>query len=181
VDATAGLVRWTGTRFEPFAGNVPSRSRGAWGGLLRLDSGATWYLDASGAHKFDGRRVTRHIPVDANSKWVFEDRHGRVWIEGEERGRRVLLLFEDEKLRRLTAADGVPAFRTMSVVADRRGNVWIATRGEGGLLRYSGGRFTRYSTADGLPSNNVSRVLEDREGNIWVPTEGGLAGSPTAS
>ncbi|MGE0862330.1 MAG: two-component regulator propeller domain-containing protein [Vicinamibacterales bacterium] len=175
VDSASGIAAWTGTRFVPYAGNAPSISRNRVRNPFRMAGGAAWYIDPAGAHKYDGRRVTRHVPVDNDARWIFEDGKGRLWIEGETPGGRVLTLIENGVARQLSAADGVPRFRTMAVVEDRRGNLWFGLNGNGGLLRYAGGRFTRYTTTDGLPGNNVGTIFEDREGSIWVPTDGGLA------
>jgi len=62
--------------------------------------------------------------------------------------------------------------QVLSLLADRRGRLWIGTWG-GGLIRMEGGRFTRFSTADGLPSDLVSTIFEDRHGQLWVGTDGG--------
>jgi signal transduction histidine kinase/ligand-binding sensor domain-containing protein len=62
---------------------------------------------------------------------------------------------------------------------DRRGNLWVATFGEG-LWRVreaeqSGPpRVERANLRTGLSSDSVQSVLEDRDGNIWVGTTGGL-------
>ena len=62
---------------------------------------------------------------------------------------------------------------------DRRGNLWIATFGEG-LWRVQGAdqggapQIERANLRTGLSSDSVQSVLEDRDGNIWVGTTGGL-------
>ena len=62
---------------------------------------------------------------------------------------------------------------------DRRGNLWIATFGEGlwrvrDAGRAEGPLIERASLRTGLSSDSVQSVLEDRDGNIWVGTTGGL-------
>jgi signal transduction histidine kinase/ligand-binding sensor domain-containing protein len=62
---------------------------------------------------------------------------------------------------------------------DRRGNLWVATFGEG-LWRVREAdrpgppRIERANLRTGLSSDSVQSVLEDRDGNIWVGTTGGL-------
>ena len=119
--------------------------------------------------------MTREVALPNDPRWIFEDSRGRLWVEDVVRGSRSLMLVEDGKLRRFSAADGVPEFRTMSMFEDRRGVIWLGLQGNGGLLRYQDGKFTRYTTADGLPGNNVAKPFQDREGTLWVPTDGGLA------
>lgn len=65
--------------------------------------------------------------------------------------------------------------QVLSLLADRKGRLWIGTWG-GGLIRLEGGRFTRFTSEDGLPGDLISALFEDREGRLWVGTDGaGLA------
>ena len=64
------------------------------------------------------------------------------------------------------------------LIHDRRGNLWVATIGEG-LWRVepeSGGRLQleKATLQSGLFSDSVQSLLEDREGNVWVGTTVGL-------
>ncbi|HVC97595.1 MAG TPA: two-component regulator propeller domain-containing protein [Pirellulales bacterium] len=56
---------------------------------------------------------------------------------------------------------------------DARGNLWIATDGEG-LIRLAETTATRFRRAEGLPSDNVRRLLADPKGDVWAATEEGL-------
>ncbi len=62
--------------------------------------------------------------------------------------------------------------QVLSLLADRRGRLWIGTWG-GGLVRFEAGKFTRYSGEDGLPGELISALHEDRLGRLWVGTDGG--------
>ena len=61
---------------------------------------------------------------------------------------------------------------------DSRGNLWVATSGQGlWRVREGGGSapvIERASVQTGLASNTIQSLLEDREGNIWVATMQGL-------
>ena len=64
------------------------------------------------------------------------------------------------------------------LIHDRRGNLWVATIGEG-LWRVkpdSGGQLQleKATLQSGLFSDSVQSLLEDREGNVWVGTTVGL-------
>lgn len=61
-----------------------------------------------------------------------------------------------------------------SIIEDRRGNIWVATMGEG-VYRYDGKSFTNITVKDGLISNVAYSIMEDREGNIWLGTIGGAS------
>ena len=53
------------------------------------------------------------------------------------------------------------------VNVDRRGNVWIRTRGDG-VIRAIDGRLDRYSVREGLPTNSPSaRFFEGAAGDVW--------------
>ena len=99
-----------------------------------------------------------------------EDAAGRLWMSDFREG-----------FRHVTAA-GSPSGRQgwgVQLLHDRRGNFWVATRGQG-LWRVTqdapGGRplVEAITVKEGLASDAVQCVFEDREGNIWVGTHAGL-------
>jgi signal transduction histidine kinase len=59
-----------------------------------------------------------------------------------------------------------------SIYLDRRGNLWIGTRG--GLTRMTNGVFKTFTEVDGLPNDLVTTLYEDSKGNLWIGTFGGL-------
>jgi diguanylate cyclase (GGDEF)-like protein len=64
--------------------------------------------------------------------------------------------------------------RILSLLADRRGGLWIGTEG-GGMTRYDHGLFTTFGAKEGLPSNSVLSLAQDEDGNVWIGTDSGLA------
>jgi ligand-binding sensor domain-containing protein/class 3 adenylate cyclase len=72
-----------------------------------------------------------------------------------------------------TTLEGLLKGKTVSLLQDRNGNVWIGSW-EGGVVRYDGKYFTRFTKKEGLPSNEVWSLLEDKVGNIWFGTLGGV-------
>src|SRR5579864_3735353 len=75
-------------------------------------------------------------------------------------------------LRRYTTADGLANNSVLSIAADSRGFLWIATAE--GLSRYDGFAFVNQSTSTGLPHSRVRQVLIGRHGNYWLATPAGL-------
>jgi diguanylate cyclase (GGDEF)-like protein len=66
------------------------------------------------------------------------------------------------------------ANRILSLLADRRGGVWMGTDG-GGMTRYDRGTFTTFRAKEGLPGDTVGCLAQDQEGNVWIGTDRGLA------
>jgi signal transduction histidine kinase/ligand-binding sensor domain-containing protein/CheY-like chemotaxis protein len=60
-----------------------------------------------------------------------------------------------------------------SSYADRNGDIWIGTEGDG-VLRIRGEKLSVYTTKDGLLANTVLSVYEDPFGNLWAGTTKGL-------
>ena len=59
------------------------------------------------------------------------------------------------------------------LLVDRRGNLWIATRG--GISCFDGRTFRTFTTEDGLPSNRIYCLFEDARGHLWIGTDRGVA------
>lgn len=105
--------------------------------------------------------------------WVWaaaEDDAKRVWITDTVTGIR----WPGEPTRPHPGFDG----NGYRLIHDRRGNLWVATIGEG-LWRVRPERdgpmeLQRATLQSGLFSDSVQSLLEDREGNIWVGTTVGL-------
>lgn len=72
-----------------------------------------------------------------------------------------------------------PSGRGFRLIHDRRGDLWVATIGQGlwrvRLSNPSSGPFIERTTVlSGLSSDAVRSVYEDRDGNIWAGTTDGL-------
>jgi signal transduction histidine kinase/ligand-binding sensor domain-containing protein/DNA-binding response OmpR family regulator len=92
------------------------------------------------------------------------------------RGNTHRIPFDRFQFTALTTADGLPHDFVDDLFRDRRGFLWIATRGEG-LARYDGHDFlTLHMSHSRVPlrSNFVSSVTQDALGRLWVGTEAGL-------
>jgi ligand-binding sensor domain-containing protein/serine phosphatase RsbU (regulator of sigma subunit) len=72
-----------------------------------------------------------------------------------------------------TIADGLAGGNVRALIQDRRGDLWIATDGDG-VSRYDGEDFQNFSTEDGLANNFVRAILEDGKGDLWFATGTGV-------
>lgn len=72
-----------------------------------------------------------------------------------------------------TIVDGLAGGNIRAIIEDRKGNLWIATDGDG-VSRYDGQEFRNFTTREGLANNFVWAVLEDRKGDLWFATRAGV-------
>ena len=134
---------------------------------------------AIGAHLWIGSKYALY-------KWIEEsDRFDKVLNVG------VLDVAEDAN-QRLWTTDFSQGFRPaagtsrigglqgtgLRLLSDRRGNLWVATIGQGLWRVQVVGReqptVEQASLNTGLLSDSIRAITEDREGNIWIGTAGGL-------
>jgi PAS domain S-box-containing protein len=100
---------------------------------------------------------------------VIEDDQGAVLIST--RGGIIRVFAGNTTAYRLPGYD--QQFNPFSLLRDRDGGLWIATR-DRGLLHVHQGRTDHFGKSDGLASNSIADLFEDKEGNIWVGTSSGL-------
>lgn len=84
-------------------------------------------------------------------------------------------LAQQIKFTALTTKDGLSSNSVNSVIRDKFGLIWIATRD--GLNRYDGKEFKVYrlggAPGTGFGSKEINVIKEDCDGNLWVGTMGG--------
>jgi len=131
--------------------------------------------------RHDGEAIEVICTLPGAGSWVHAlivSRSGEIWFStgnnGHQwQGRGLGRVGEKGDPIYLTTADGLVQNNVTALCEDRRGYLWIGTRG--GLSRFSDGEFTNFTTEDGLPSNGVRCLSEDRHGHLWVGTDGGIA------
>ncbi|MDB5240792.1 MAG: hybrid sensor histidine kinase/response regulator [Spirosoma sp.] len=73
----------------------------------------------------------------------------------------------------LTVRNGLPQGFVKSLIQDRRGFIWLATRD--GLCRYDGVRFRIYNhdpqRVGSLSFSSIYEIKEDKKGRLWLRTE----------
>ncbi|MFT6747104.1 MAG: two-component system sensor histidine kinase ChiS, partial [Glaciecola sp.] len=73
----------------------------------------------------------------------------------------------------LTVEDGLSQNDVVSILQDKRGLLWMATKG-GGLTIFDGVDYSYLKQEDGLSSNIVYCLFQDTKRNVWIGTYEGL-------
>ena len=173
VGNSAGLFRFDGRRFQAVKGQ-PGLSDRPVMALLQTRDGRLWVATREAVFRRDREGEPFHqIDVISRTSNVWqkmsEAPDGSVWIGDLDHG------FRRIKSKPSVSHKGWGA----QVLHDTRGNMWVATRGQG-LWRVrpdpktNGSKVDIVTTKEGLATDAVQCLLEDREGNIWLGTYAGL-------
>jgi signal transduction histidine kinase/ligand-binding sensor domain-containing protein len=170
-----GLFQFRGERWLP-VGLADGLGEGPVLGTYEDREGQLWvatqsavFRKAAGGGRFEQVDV---IGISSNLWQNFsEDAAGTVWMTDFNEGYRV-------PGRHSAGGDKPPRHGFgVQLLHDRRGNLWVATQGQGlWRVREGAGRGTVQAAmiADGLQSDSVQALFEDREGNLWLSTRDGL-------
>jgi ligand-binding sensor domain-containing protein len=168
-------------------------------------SGNVWFGTVrGGAYKYDGRSFTLFtsesgLPNDLIG-CIMEDKKGNMWFGTDEgiscfdtSATRVasakatfvtltgLPLSSKKGFTNYTTANGLCGDRVNSIIQDKSGKFWIATRS--GVSNYDarltdgvgqGKSFTHFTINQSTPFTNVRCIKEDRNGKIWIGGQEGL-------
>lgn len=167
---SGGVHRFEGNRWRPDGEGLPDRpviamSVSSAGDMTVIVDGTVY---GRRAHSTTFQRIG--ASDDATTRAVVQDTDGRVWVTDRFTG-----------VRRLDAPRPLPGVQNgkgYRLLAGRRGDLWVATFGQGvwRLRADARGAFRaeRATDLNGLSNNVIYALLEDREGNIWVGTTDGL-------
>ena len=80
-------------------------------------------------------------------------------------------MYNGKSFRNFTEKEGLSNNYVISLLEDRKGNLWFGTYG-GGVSIYNSESFTHFTEKEGLSNNYVMSTLEDKKGNLWFGTYG---------
>jgi signal transduction histidine kinase/ligand-binding sensor domain-containing protein/DNA-binding NarL/FixJ family response regulator len=133
--------------------------------------------------------VTHYVPGPANENslgdgfnvdTIYKDSQGYIWLGGWGGS---LVRFDERsgqfKRYPFNADDpnSLPSDATLSINADRSGNLWIGTNVGLSRLDPATDRFTNYRPDPSNPTgetNSVRVIFQDRSGTLWLATWGGV-------
>lgn len=98
-----------------------------------------------------------------NNTWTMcEDKQGNVWFGTSGSG---ITVYDGKSFKLYHLKEGLHGIRIVSMVCDKKGNVWIAH--ENGLDKFDGKGFTYYGVEQGFSSQGVGAIYEDNLGTLW--------------
>jgi signal transduction histidine kinase/ligand-binding sensor domain-containing protein len=185
IGSTAGLFRFDGVRFVPWAdlGHAALPTDGITA-MTTSHDGSLWlgFTGAGVARILNGAVTVYREGEDVSLvRTLVEDRQGTLWAAG----RAGLYRFVADRWERLGRNAGLPDGRSQ-VYEDKDGGLWVST--STGMFRgpTPDGRFEQTSSVPdamaaarrvlgGIASNTnvaLDRVHEDHDGNLWISTLG---------
>lgn len=103
--------------------NAPESSYGI--GVVNEDN--TWFIGYHGVFQFDGqlwKRFFRKELLSDPTDSILVDMSGTVWIGSRRKG---VFSFNGTRWSNYDTSDGLPSSSIMTLMEDRRGNIWIQT------------------------------------------------------
>lgn len=186
-----GATKIPATRFAAYGEADGIRSTGT---LFETPGDGVLAMETSGEWRFfrcaDRRSIVTKLPrviqswgwnqtalVDSRGDWWIGTRSGVLRYHGVSR---LEQLAAAKPVARYSKRDGLAADVVIRLFEDARGDVWMATVGEGrgnGLSRWERGRriLHHYGERNGLPSFErfyVSSFGQDQHGNVWIGFNG---------
>jgi signal transduction histidine kinase/ligand-binding sensor domain-containing protein len=172
IGTRAGLVRFDGVRFVPWASpdgtQLPSSE--VWY-LLGARDGSLWIGMEGGLSHWDGQHLTNYLIKRGTVFSIIEDRSGTIWFV---RGRGSdadggLCRIIGTGTRCYGKADGLPgADFPESLAEDTLGNLWIGT--DTAVVRWKPGSSDAHSW--GFPSiegtDGATGLVANPDGSVWV-------------
>jgi ligand-binding sensor domain-containing protein/signal transduction histidine kinase len=173
-----GISRFDGYEFTNFtvSDGLPERHVND---FLETRNGEIWIATGGGLAKLNptglsGSKdnplfttVSPDHPKAKSFQVLFEDERGEIWA-GTAKG--LYKLNAESELVEVDLGKSVTddEIQISTIIADRRGALWVGTENSGLYRLSSNGKIEQFTTADGLPDINISILLEDKNGRIWV-------------
>jgi len=129
--------------------------------------GSLWVGTDGGGLNRVKPRVGALISGSRSVQSACEDGQGGIWVGFADSG---VMHTKDGVERTYGWEDGLSP-NTLSVFADKSGQLWVGTRAPAGLSRFQDGRFTVVPETDGL---EVYAIFQSRLGALWLGTPVGL-------
>jgi ligand-binding sensor domain-containing protein len=178
-----GVFRYDG---KTFTNVMKAVSTARFFSVMEDREGALWFGSiGSGVYKYDGKTfqnfTTKEGLLNNEVGCIYEDKAGDIWFgvnggasrfDGKSFHNYVIegdVMTEDRTGK--TLPDVRPPNEVTSIIEDRTGKLWFATRGN--TYVYDKMRFTVFTHHD-KPFLNVRTLIQDKRGDIWLGGNDGL-------
>lgn len=185
-----GIFRYNGKSFNNITSKVSSAR---FFSILEDRKGNLWFgTIGSGVYCFDGKSfknfTIKEGLLNNEVTCIFEDKKGNIWfgVSGGAscyNGKSFLnFIINDNEMNEDRTGKTFPdrqPYEVNSIIIDKKGNFWFATRGNtfvydpSATLKTGGKTFTVVTHED-KPFKNVRTIIEDKKGNIWLGGSDGL-------
>ncbi len=166
-----GLFRQAGDRFEtpPELSQITSPVTA----LFQGRHGEVWIGTATGAHRYEGGRITWSAGTDElklpDVRAITETPDGTVWFGMSGGG---VASLKEGTLKQFMRASGLASDYVLCLLPDGPDTLWIGTA-DHGLARFNKGKFSVLGPAQGLPTV-VYHLVDDLRGNLWIGSQAGI-------
>ena len=164
--------------------------------VMEDKSGNIWFGTwGGGVYKYNGKTFTLFTTseglADNFISCMLEDKAGNIWIGTDDGVSRFdtsaslrshsrmtattlsgLPLMSKKGFTNYTKDNGLCGNRVNSIIQDKTGKIWIATRSC--VTCYDGKSFTDFTNSEGVHFTNVHSIRELKDGKIWISGQDGL-------
>jgi ligand-binding sensor domain-containing protein len=158
--------------------------------------GHMWFGTANfGLCRFDGKSLRwmyerQQLEVEGGGwfglRSILEDKDGAFWIcntkyryriepgdpaapTEEEKAKSLLRYKREDGIPNLKSVEGKDMVFFMSILEDKKGDLWMATYGEG-VYRFDGKKVTHYPVMSGDKVITLFAIYQDNQGDLWLGT-----------
>jgi signal transduction histidine kinase/ligand-binding sensor domain-containing protein len=167
---STGIFRVSGTRLEPLAPGIPTRTIGS------DREGNLWVgTNGQGLMRFKDRPIRMFTTADGLPNnipmTVLSKRDGTLWVGNNCGG---LSVFDGKRFHTYDEKEGLSNSCVWSLAEGKSGELWVGTW-FGGLCRFENGHFMHFGPREGLAGDIVRAIAVASDGSLWIATEGGLS------
>ncbi|WP_338289936.1 two-component regulator propeller domain-containing protein [Luteolibacter sp. LG18] len=166
-----GYYLWRNGTALPMESDVEIKANTFGNAAIRTIQGRVFAGGSGGVYEYlNGKLVRPQKPERLiPDVWTLcEDRPGSLWAGS---GQGVLYHIAGGKIEEVGYGGRFDPIKGLAV--DKKGALWIGTRGNNGLYRLVGSESKRFGVEQGMPKDAVIRVLHiDRNDTLWVGTAG---------
>lgn len=179
VGTFAGLVRFDGVRFVPWAGlsKQPLPDDRVFS-LLGARDGSLWIGTHQGLARWKNGQLTSYLKPPGRINSIVEDKEGNIWVARSHLTDKLgpLCEVESNQLKCYGEQDGIPFSASNRLASDDSGNFWIA--GQEGLSRWTPASSNTYFQKQLKQSGalmGVWWVAADKQVGVWASVQTGRA------